>query len=50
MAIWRREKFLILEEEKAFSSLHIVQTGALFPGVTRPEREFHRSPPSNAEV
>jgi hypothetical protein len=50
MAIWRGEKFLILEEERTFSSLQIVQTGGLFPGVTRPEREFDRSPPSTVEV
>jgi len=31
-------------------SFQIVKTGGLFPGVTRPEREFYRSPPSTAEV
>jgi hypothetical protein len=52
MAIGTGENFLILEEERALSSLHIVQTGATVysPGVRRLKRKFDRSPPSSAEV
>jgi hypothetical protein len=50
MEMGRGENFLILEEERAFSSLHIVQTGGSFPGVRRTKRKFDRSPPSTAEV
>jgi hypothetical protein len=50
MAIGRGENFLVLGEERVFSSLHIVQTGGSFPEVRRPKREFDRSPPSTSEV